>query len=70
MHLIFCKHWLNDYLFYSISILVYNKVSLYDEIWVKKAHLDAKSGSLQGWPFEIFLGETKVKRQIKGNVLI
>ena len=34
--------------FTKISILVYNMISLYNEIWVKKAHLNAKSGSLQG----------------------
>ena len=38
--------WLFECLFYSI--LVNNKLSLYNEIWVKKADLHAKSGSLQG----------------------
>ena len=43
-----------DCLFYSNSILVHNKVSLYKEMWVKKTHLHAKSGSLQGCPLEKF----------------
>ena len=32
-------------------ILVNNKLSLYNGIWVIKAHLHAKSGSLQGCPW-------------------
>ena len=51
--------WLIELLFDSISyisILVYNKVSLYNDIGIKKAHLHAKSGSLQGCP------ETKYER--------
>ena len=44
--------WLFECLFYSI--LVNNKLSLYNEIWVKKAHLHAISGSLQGRPLDRF----------------
>ena len=46
--------WLVDGLFDSSSILVYNKASLYNETWVKKAHLHAKIGSLQGRPLDKF----------------
>ena len=36
------------------SVLVYKKASLYNETWVKKAHLRAKSRSLQGRPLDKF----------------
>ena len=48
------------FFFYSIYILVYIKVSLYNEIWVKKAHQLIKIGSLQGCPF-IKLGSDKTR---------
>ena len=54
-----------DCLFYSISILVYNKVSLYNEIWAKKADLHAESGSLQGCPSDKFARDKSREIDIK-----
>ena len=65
------SYWLIDwfvYLFYSIPILVYNKDSLYNEIWVKQSHLHAKSSSLQGWPLDKFgRGKIIIKKNCVGD---